>query len=166
MPALLTRMSMRPWRSRMVAATLATAFWSPTSRAIASSPGCWSVFSLRPEITTVAPALFSACAPARPMPEPPPVIQATLSFSVLGGAKQVLFLLFGHLARAARVLQHLQRALHRRALEQRVAPLFQRRKFVDVHPLALGKAQPRHGRHVGDGVFVACQVLRFLQPAV
>src|SRR5688500_46542 len=144
MPALLTRMSMRPWRSRMVAATLATAFWSPTSRAIASSPGCWSVFSLRPEITTVAPALFSACAPARPMPEPPPVIQATLSFSVLGGAKKNLRLLLREAGRlAAPVRQDLDAALDRRAPRDAVATALERGKVIDAHARALGRAQPR-----------------------
>src|SRR5688500_5795184 len=166
MPALFTRMSMRRWRLMISSAARATACWSATSSAIASSPGCARVFSLRPEMTTVAPASFSACAPARPMPEPPPVIQATLSFSVLGSAKQVLFLFFGHLAGTARVLQHLERALHRGALEERIAPLLQRRKLVDVYALALGKAQPRHGGHIGDGVLVARQIFALTQSSI
>src|SRR5688572_4039576 len=123
MPALFTRMSIPPCCLAIFCAAAATAFCSLTSSAIASSPGWSSVFSLLPEITTVAPACFNASAAARPMPEPPPVIQATLSFSVLGRAKKVLLLFFAHLPRAARVFQHLQRALHRRPLEEGVAPL-------------------------------------------
>src|SRR5512134_1251536 len=139
MPALFTRMSMRPWRFWIAAAAFATSFCSATSSAITSPlPAALISFSaffrvsaLRPDRMTCAPARASSMPPARPMPEPPPVIQATLSFSVLSGTEEILLLLLGHLARAARVLQHLQRALHRRALEERVAPLLQRRKLVD-----------------------------------
>src|ERR1044071_4479567 len=127
MPALFTRISMRPCFSRMLFATFDTALRSLTSSAIDSRPGWRSVFALRPEITTVAPAPFSACAAARPIPEPPPVIQATLPFNVLGCAKQVLLLFFCHLPRTARILQDVQRALHRRPLEERIAPLPERR---------------------------------------
>src|SRR6185295_3338883 len=173
-PALATRMSMRPWRFSMPAAAAYTAFLSETSSWTASaSPSALSffsasrlVFSVRPEITTRAPALTSSSAPARPMPLPPPVIQATFPFSsapgILRRAEQVLLLLLGHFARAARVLQHFQRALHRGALEDRVAPALERWVLADLHALALRKPQPRHGGHVGDGVFVARKILRLL----
>src|SRR5947208_2576405 len=101
-------------------------------------------------MTMRAPALASSIPPARPMPEPPPVIQATLPLSILSRAEQVLLLLLRHLALAARILQHVERALHRRALEKRIAPALERRVLLDVHALPLGHAQPRHGRHVGD----------------
>src|SRR5688572_9456041 len=104
--------------------------------------------------------------PARPMPEPPPVIHATLPWRlpicVLPGTEEVLALFVGHL-RAAPVGEHLQRALHRRALGDAIAPAFHLRVLVDVHALPLGRAQPRHDRHVGDGVFAARQPLAFVQ---
>ena len=56
-----------------------------------------SVALLLPEITTCAPARASSIAPASPIPEPPPVIQATFPFSsapgILRCAEKVLFLL-------------------------------------------------------------------------
>src|SRR5262245_11015241 len=124
-PALLTRMSTRPWRLAISMPARATSFWSATSIAITSQlPAALTCFSLessvsrlRPEITTCAPARASSMAPARPMPEPPPVIQATLPFNVLGGAKQILLLLFRHLARAACILQYLEGPLHGGPLE-------------------------------------------------
>src|SRR5574339_184914 len=104
MPALLIRMSMWPWRLRIACAARDTSAWSATSSAIDSPlPAAFNCFSLadrvsrlRPEITTCAPALASAMPPESPMPEPPPVIQATLPFSVLGIAEEVLALLVGH----------------------------------------------------------------------
>src|SRR5262245_55372197 len=172
-PALATRMSMRPWRFSMSAAAAMTAFLSATSSLIASaSPRPFSffsasrfVFSVRPEMTTRMPAFSSSSAPASPIPDPPPVIQATLPLGILSRAKEVLALLLRHLGTAT-VGEHGERLLHRRALVDRVAPGLQRRILVDVHALALGEAQPRHGRHVGDGVLVARQVLRLLQAPV
>src|SRR5256885_551347 len=160
MPALLTRMSRRPERWRIFSAAFATSPCLATSRAMASPlpaaftsfSACFSVWALRPESTTCAPARASSMPPARPMPEPPPVIQATfpsrffflslaiffaLPPGVLLGAEQVLLLLVGHL-RAPAVGEHLHRALHRRALEDRIAPALERRVLVDVHALALG----------------------------
>src|SRR4051812_7277470 len=174
MPALLMRMSTRPWRLAISAPALATSFWSATSSAMVSQlPTALTSFSaflrvsaLRPEITTCAPARASSMPPARPMPDPPPVIQTTLSFDILGSAEKVLLLLLRHFARTARVLQHIERALHRRSLEQRVAPALERRELLDVDALPLGKAQPRYGGDVGDGVLVASEVFGFLQPAV
>src|SRR5881394_1490280 len=167
MPALFTRMSMRPCCLRIFCAAAATALRSPTSSgrasALLSCCAFFSVSTLRPESTTCAPARANSIPAASPIPEPPPVIQATLSFSVLGCAKQILLLFFGHFPRAARVLEHFQRALHRRALEDRVAPALQRRKFLDVHALPLGETQPRRRRHVGDGVLVAGHVFAFGQ---
>src|SRR6185503_3908774 len=171
-PALVTRMSMRPWRFSMSAAVRTTAALSETSSNVPSaSPtafSCFSasrvVFSVLPEITTRAPALASSSAPARPMPDPPPVIQATLPLSVLLCAKEHLRLLLAEARGLAPALgQHLDAPLHRRALEQLVAPALHVRELLDVHALALGRAQPRHGRHVGDRVLVASQVLRPLQ---
>src|SRR5687767_9298416 len=176
-PALVTRMSMRPWRFSISAATALTAFLSETSSRIASaSPSALSFFSasllvvsVLPEITTLAPAFASSSAPARPIPEPPPVIQATFPFSsalgILRRAEQVLLLLFGHLGPAP-VGEHRERFLHRRPLEDRVAPALQRRIFLDLHALTFRKAQPRDGRHVGDGVCVAGEVFRFLEAAI
>src|SRR6185503_5913545 len=173
MPALLIRMSMRPWRLRIACADFATSFWSATSSAIASPlpaalisfSAFFSVSALRPETITCAPAFASSMPPARPMPEPPPVIQATLSLGILRVAEKILSLLVGHLCAPA-IGEHLHRALHRGALEDRVAPLLERGILVDVHALALGRAQPRHRRHVGDGVLVARQVFAFAQSAV
>src|SRR5688572_4647450 len=172
-PALLMSTSTRPWRLAISAAALATSCWSATSSAMLSPlPAAFICFSLAdkvsrllPEMITCAPAFASSMPPANPIPDPPPVIQTTLPFGILLRAEKILPLLVGHL-RAAPVGEHLHRALHRRSLENRVAPLLERRKLVDIHALALGGAQPRHGGHVGDGVLVAGQVLRFLQPAL
>src|SRR6266850_1834210 len=125
-----------------------------------------NVSLLRPEITTCAPARANSSAPARPMPEPPPVIQATLPFSglslgILRRTEQIFLLFLGHFSGPARVLEDFQGALDRRALEERVAPALERRDLLDVHALALGKAQPGHRRHVGDGVLVASHVSAF-----
>src|SRR5687767_11316403 len=173
MPALLMSTSTRPWRFAISAAAFATSCWSETSSAMLSPlPAALICFSLAdkvsrllPEMITCAPALASSIPPAKPMPEPPPVIQTTLPFGILLRTEQVLALLVGHL-RAPPVGEHLHRALHRGALEDGVAPLLERRKVVDVHALALGRAQPRHGRHVGDGVLVARQVLAFPQSPI
>src|SRR5580765_4502643 len=131
MPALFTRMSIWPRRLRIACAVFATSFWSDTSMAMTSaSPAAFSSFSaffsvsaLRPETTTCAPARANSSAPARPMPEPPPVIQATLPLNVLGCAKEIFLLFLGHFTCAPRVLQYVERALHRGTLEDRVAPL-------------------------------------------
>src|SRR5512146_3515326 len=173
-PALVTRMSIRPRRLSMSAAVFSTAARSPTSSSIASAlPAFFSaarplslVRAVRPVITTCAPALASSSPPASPMPEPPPVIQATFPLSsalgILLGPEHVLPLLGRHLG-AAPVGEHLQRALHRGPGRDAVAPALDVRILLDVHSLALGKAQPRHGGHVGDGVLLAGDVLRFAQ---
>src|SRR6185436_4064748 len=166
-------MSQRPWRASKSFATCATCFLSATSSGVAStSPNalsCFSaarsLFSVLPEMTTRAPACASSDAPASPIPEPPPVIHATLPLSILRGAEQDFLLLLGHFGTAA-VSENGQRLLHRRALEQSIAPALERGILVDFHSLALGKAQPGHGRHVGDGVFVAGEVFRLLQAPV
>src|SRR5688572_31283170 len=173
MPALLMSTSTRPWRFAISAAAFATSCWSETSSAMLSPlPAALICFSLAdkvsrllPEMITCAPALASSIPPAKPMPEPPPVIQTTLPFGILLRTEEILALLVGHL-RAPPVGEHLHRALHRRALEDRIAPLLERRKVVDVHALALGRAQPRHRRHVGDGVLVARQILALPQPPI
>src|ERR671918_572838 len=156
-------MSMCPWRLAIACAARETSALSATSSAIDSAlPAAFTSFSaffsvsaLRPEITTCAPAFASSIPPASPIPEPPPVIQATLFFklslSVLLGTEEILALLVGHL-RAPAVGEHLQRLLHRRPLGDRVAPALHARILVDVHALSLGRAQPGHDRHVGDGV--------------
>src|SRR5918995_135929 len=127
MPALFTRMSMRPWRLRIACAARDTSFWSATSSEMASPlPAALISFSaflrvsaLRPETTTCAPARAGSMPPASPMPEPPPVIQATLPCRlppcILLGAEQILLLFLRHF-RAPPLGEHLQRALHRRAL--------------------------------------------------
>src|SRR5512147_1695677 len=170
-PALVTRISMRPWRFSICAAARATASRSPTSSSVASAlPIFFSsasalslVRAVRPEMTTCAPALASSLAPARPIPEPPPVIQATFPFSSVPGillrSKEVLALLGSHLVAAA-VGQHLQRALHRGPRGDAVAPALHVRILLDVHVLALWKPQPGHDRHVGDGVFATGDELR------
>src|SRR6266436_6048996 len=124
MPALLTRMSMRPWRLRTAAAIFATSGLSATSTASASPlPAALSCFSaaasvslLRPEMTTCAPARASSIAPASPMPEPPPVIQATLPASILSGAEEYFRLLLaeagGLPARSEEHTSELQSRLH------------------------------------------------------
>src|SRR5688572_21173061 len=148
-PALLTRMSTLPMRS----AALATACLLPTSSAIASQlPAALIAFSAaasvswpRPEMTTCAPARASSIAPARPMPDPPPVIHATLPPSILSRAEKNLGLfLRERRGRPAPVGEHLERFLHRRAPGDLVAPPARLRKVVAVHALALGEAQPGH----------------------
>src|SRR5438552_354655 len=172
MPALLTRMSMRPWRLRIAAAIFATSGLSATSTASASPlPAALSCFSaaasvswLRPEMTTCAPARESSIAPARPIPEPPPVIQATLPASILSGAEEYFRLLLaeaGGLPAALR--QYFYAALHRRPRGNAVAPALHAGILVDVHALAIRRAQPRHDRHVGDAVFAAGDPLAVLQ---
>src|SRR6267142_1059678 len=172
MPALLTRMSMRPWRLRMAAAIFATSGLSATSTASASPlPAALSCFSaavsvslLRPEMTTCAPARASSIAPARPMPEPPPVIQATLPASILRGAEEYFRLLLaeaGGLPAALR--QYFDGSLHRRPRGNAVAPALHVGILVDVHALAIRRAQPRHDRHVGDAVFAARHPLAAFQ---
>src|SRR5258706_1935193 len=174
-PALVTSMSLSPWRYSISAASALRASLSETSSWIASaSPSALSffsasrlVFSVLPDMTTRAPALTSSSAPARPMPDPPPVIQATLPLSILRGAEQIFLLLLRHLRHGAAPLsEHSERLLHRRALEDRVAPALERRVVVDLHALAFREAQPGHGGHVGDRVGIAGEVLRFLEPAV
>src|SRR3989475_2732866 len=172
MPALLTRMSMRPWRLRIAAAIFATSGLSATSTASASPlPAALSCFSaaasvslLRPEMTTCAPARESSIAPARPIPEPPPVIQATLPASILSGTEEHFRLLLaeaGGLPAALR--QYFYAALHRRPRGNAVAPALHVGILVDVHALAIRRAQPRHDRHVGDAVFAARHPLAVLQ---
>src|SRR2546425_2609540 len=172
MPALLTRMSMRQWRLRIAAAIFATSGLSATSTASASPlPAALSCFSaaasvslLRPEMTTCAPARESSIAPARPIPEPPPVIQATLPASILSGAEEYFRLLLaetGSLPAALR--QYFYAALHRRPPGNAVAPALHAGILVDVHALAIRRAQPRHDRHVGDAVFAAGYPLAVLQ---
>src|SRR6266852_477030 len=177
MPALFIRMSTRPRRLRICCAALDTSFWSATSSEIASPlPAPFSSFSaffrvsaLRPEITTWAPARDSSIPAASPMPEPPPVIHATfplrtLSPGILGRAEQHLGLFFcesGSLPPALR--QDFDRALHRRARGDALAPALERRELLDVDPLALGRAQPRENRHVGDGVLATRHPRAFLQ---
>src|SRR4051812_9018577 len=172
-PALFTRISTRPMRS----AALATACLLPTSSAIASQlPTALIAFSaaasvswLRPEITTWTPPRASSRPPARPIPEPPPVIQTVFPFNelapgILRGAKEH-FRLFLAERRGGppAVSQHLERLLHRRACGDPVAPLPETRIVVDVHALALRKTQPRHDRHVGDGVLAARDPFIFFQ---
>src|SRR4051794_9678880 len=172
-PALFTRISTRPMRS----AALATACLLPTSRAITSQlPTALIAFSaaasvswLRPEITRCIPLRASSSPPARPIPEPPPVIQAVLPFKelasgILRGAKKHLGLFLAERRGGPpAVSQHLERLLHRRACGDPVAPLPETRIVVDVHALALGEAQPRHDRHVGDGVLAARDPFIFFQ---
>jgi hypothetical protein len=74
-------------------------------------------------------------------------------------SKKVLALLRRH-RRPAPVGEHLHRALHRGPRGDAVAPALHVRILLDVHVLALGKPQPGHDRHVGDGVFVAGDELR------
>src|SRR5438132_4021141 len=164
MPALFTRMSTRPWRLWISAAAFATCALSPTSQATASAltcfSACLSVASLRPEITTLAPLFASAVAAARPMPEPPPVTQATLPLSspagILLGTEEHLGLLLAEAWRLPPAIrQHFHRLLHRRPLGDAVAPALHLRVIIDVHALAFRRPQPRHGRHVGDRVLVA-----------
>src|SRR3954462_13944284 len=168
MPALLTRMSTRPWRLWISAAVLATWCLSPTLQTKMSALMCFaaasSVARVRPEIAIFAPSFANSTAAASPMPEPPPVIQATLPLSspagVLLGTEQHLRLFFAEARRLAPPLgEHLQRLLDRRALGDAIAPALHVRMLVDVSPLALRRAQPRHGRHVGDRVLVAGEPL-------
>src|SRR5690349_23359618 len=97
-----------------------------------------SVARVRPESTTFAPAFCSSIAPARPMPEPPPVIQATLPSSILRRAEQHLRLLLVHSGgRAPAIGEDFQRLLHRRPLGDAIAPALHVRILVDVHALPL-----------------------------
>src|SRR5207302_6270206 len=164
MPALLTRMSMRPCRLSTAAAIFATSALSATSTASASPlPAALSCFSaaasvslLRPEMTTWAPARASSIAPAKPMPEPPPVTQASLPASILSGAEEHFGLLLAEAGGwPAALREHFDGALHRRARGDALAPVLHGGILVDVHALAIGRAQPRHDRHVGDRVFAA-----------
>src|SRR6185295_7855537 len=119
-----------------------------SSRRASASPSAFSffsasllVFSVRPEMMTRAPAFTSSSAPARPMPEPPPVIQATLPFSILRSPEEVFLLFLGHLGhRAAPFGQHQECLFHCRPLVDGVAPFFQRRVLVDVDALPLREA--------------------------
>src|SRR5258706_10929658 len=116
-------------------------------------------------MTTYAPAFASSSAPASPIPDPPPVIHATLPFSILGSPEKILLLLLRHL-RTPPVGEHLQRTLYRLALEDCIAPALERRIFLNVDALPLRKTQPGHGGHVGDRIFVAGEIPRFLQAPV
>src|SRR5204863_5224387 len=139
-------MSSRPWCLRIPAAIFATSRLSSTSTARASPlPAALSCFSaaasvslLRPEMTTCAPARESSIAPARPIPEPPPVIQATLPLRLASGillrAEQHLRLLLaeaGGLPAALR--QYFYAALHRRPRGNAVAPALHVGIVVDVY---------------------------------
>src|SRR5690348_1937307 len=126
-----------------------------------------SVERVRPEIAILAPSLANSTAAASPMPEPPPVIHATLPSSVLLGTEEHLRLFFAEARRLAPPLgEHFQALLDRGALGDAIAPALQVRVLVDVHALALRCAQPRHGRHVGDGVLVARQPLALRELAI
>jgi hypothetical protein len=128
-----------------------------------------SVLLVRPEMTTVAPSFWNSIAPARPMPEPPPVIQATLPFQViplgiLGRSKQD----FASLSvcgpwrrRSASTWTPFAPPGAPRSCRASASRSDTRRCS---RPGAPG-AQPRHGRHVGDGVLVAREDLRFLRAA-
>src|SRR4051812_3652513 len=174
MPALFTRMSMRPWRRWISAAAFATWSFCATSQTTDSALTCFSaslsVASVRPDTTTVAPSFWNSIAPASPMPEPPPVIHATFpSSSVLGillRAEQDLPPLVGMRSLPAPVGEHLHRLLYGRTGRNRVAPALHVRVFVDVHALTFRRAQPRHRRHVGDGVFVAGEPFALCELAV
>src|SRR5262245_30193106 len=86
MPALLTRMSMRPWRSRTLPISASIEDTSVTSSAAASAR--WpasqicatasAAFSPRAAATTCAPREASVAATLRPMPRDAPVTIATL----------------------------------------------------------------------------------------
>src|SRR6185503_18850618 len=165
MPALFSRMSTRPMRS----SALPTACLLETSSAIASQlptaltcvSAAASVSWFLPERTTRAPERASSMPPARPMPEPPPVIQAVFPFNelpsgILGCPEEHLGLLLAERRRCAPAIgEHLEGLLHRGTAGDLVAPFFEVRIVVDVHALALREAQPRHDRHVGDGVLAA-----------
>src|SRR5438876_156241 len=134
---------------RNAVAIFATSGLSATSTASASPlPAALSCFSaaasvslLRPEMTTCAPARESSIAPARPIPEPPPVIQATLPASILSGAEEYFRLLLaeaGGLPAALR--QYFYAALHRRPRGNAVAPALHAWILVHVHALAIRRA--------------------------
>src|SRR5438874_578183 len=166
MPALFTRMSTRPWRLWMSEAAAATWCLSPTLQTQISAFACFaaasSVARVRPASTTLAPSFANSIAAARPIPEPPPVIHATLPSSVLLGTEEHLRLFFAEARRLAPAFgEHFQRLLDRGALRNAIAPALEVGMFVDVHALALRRAQPRHRRHVGDGVLVAREPLAF-----
>src|SRR5687768_16730715 len=100
MPALLTRMSMRPWRSTVAAiiASMAAASVTSTEATSALPPFSWiavtvsHAWSPRAAATTCAPRATRSAAISRPMPRDAPVTIATLSdrsnmeygFEVLG----------------------------------------------------------------------------------
>src|SRR5438067_9936308 len=130
--------------------------------ALACFAAASSVARVRPEIATLAPSLANSSAAASPMPEPPPVSHATLPSSVLLGTEEHLRLFFAEAGRLAPSLgEHFQRLLDCGALGDAIAPALHVRMLVDVHALALRRAQPRHGGHVGDGVLVAGEPLAF-----
>src|SRR3954469_25612837 len=169
MPALFTRMSTRPWRLEISAAALATWSFCATSHTTDSALTCFSaslsVVSVRPERMTVAPSFCNSTAPARPIPEPPPVIQATFPersplispLGILRRAEENLALLVRVRSLAPAIGEHLHRFRYRRPRGDLVSPALDVGVVVDVHALALGRPQPRHRRHVGDGVFVASE---------
>src|ERR1051325_8839844 len=111
-------------------------------------------------MTTFARALANSTAAARPMPEPPPVIQATLPSSILLRAEEHLRLLLAE-ARclASTIGQHLDGLLHCRALGDAITPALHVRVVVDVYSLPFRRAQPGHRRHVRNRVLVAGEPL-------
>src|SRR5712692_9066812 len=180
MPALFTRMSTRPRRLCICCIAFETFFWSDTSSATASPllallisfSAFFRVSALRPEITTWAPARESSIPAASPIPEPPPVIQATLplsglSLGILRRAKQHFGLFFCESrSLAATLRQYFERALHCRPRRDALAPALESRELLDIDALALRRAHPGHGRPVGYAVLVAAKPLAFLQPLV
>ena len=87
MPALFTRMSIRPWRaitpptasSALAGAATSTVANSARPPAAVISSATGRAFSPRAAATTVAPCFASVCAIARPMPRDAPVTSATRS---------------------------------------------------------------------------------------
>src|SRR5256885_15668354 len=125
-----------------------------------------SVARVRPERTIFAPAFSSSMAPASPMPEPPPVIHATLPLSsparVLLGTEEHLRLFFAEARRLpAPVGEHFHRLPDGRPLGDAIAPALDVGIIVDVHALPFRRAQPGHRRHVGDRVLAAGEPLAF-----
>ena len=71
------------------------------------------------------------------------------------GTEKIFFLFLAHLSGPARVLQHVQRALHRRALEERIAPLLQRRVIVDAQsgrPASTGRLVARYFAYIASSL--------------